>query len=196
MAIEEGPGEVTRLLLEVKAGDREAFDRLMPLIYNELRRVAARQIRREYQEITLSATALVHEAYLKLAGEAEVDWQSKAHFFAVAARAMRQILIDQARKRKAEKRGGERRRTSMTGKEPFLPVPLDELLELDDALDRLDTIDGRLRQVVEYRFFGGMTEEEIAQVLGVSARSVQRDWVKARAWLYKELYPDKEGADD
>jgi RNA polymerase sigma factor (TIGR02999 family) len=186
----EDPGDVTRLLKEARAGDREAFDYLMPLIYNELRRIAHRQLGREYHPITLNATGLVHEAYLKLVGQIEVDWQSRAHFLGVAARAMRQILIDQARKRNAEKRGGEWHRTTIAGKQLGFSVELEDLLGLDDALDRLGRLDERLRTVVEYRFFGGMTEKEIAEVLGVSERSVNRDWVKARAWLYKELYPE------
>ena len=185
-------GDVTRLLEEARAGDREAFDRLMPLIYSELRRIAYRQLGREYREITLNASGLVHEAYLKLVDQADVDWQSRAHFLAVASRAMRQILIDQARKRKAEKRGGEWYRTTIAGKQLGFSVELEDLLDLDEALDRLSELDERLRKVVEYRFFGGLTEAEIAEVLGVSERSVGRDWVKARAWLYKELYLDKQ----
>lgn len=182
------PGDVTRLLHQIRDGDQEALDRLIPLIYGELKRVARAVLRREVREQTLQATALVHEAYMKLADQARVDWQSRAHFYAVASRAMRQVLIDEARKRKAEKRGGEWRRTTLDGKPIGLPEASEELLELDEALDRLNEVDERLRKVVECRYFGGMTEEEIAEVLGVSKRSVQRDWVKARAWLYNELY--------
>jgi RNA polymerase sigma factor (TIGR02999 family) len=186
----ERAGNVTRLLLEAQSGDRAALNRLLPLVYEELRRVAQRQMRRERPGHTLLTTGLVHEAYLKLVDEAQVEWQSRAHFFGIAARAMRQILVDHARRRGAEKRGGEWRRTTLADKRLGLGVPMEELLALDVALDRLDALDSRLREVVEYRFFAGMSEEEIGEVLGVSTRTVRRDWVKARAWLYKELYPE------
>lgn len=184
-------GDVTNLLRDARRGDRSAFDRLLPAVYDEMRNVARRQLRKERDGHTLFATALVHEAYLKLMGQAEVEWQDRAHFFGIAARAMRQILIDYARRRMAEKRGGAWQRTTFTNKDVGMEIPLDDLLALDEALDRLGELDERLRQVVEYRFFGGMTEEETATLLGVTPRTVQRDWVKARAWLYKELYPDK-----
>jgi len=183
-------GEVTRLLGQVRGGDRAAFDQLLPLVYDELRRIARGQLRRERREHTLFPTALVHEAYIKLIDQAAVDWQGKAHFLGVAARCMRQILVDYARRRNAEKRGGDWARTTLTHRDLGIDVPLEELVTLDAALDRLDQLDSRLRQVVEYRFFAGMTEDEIAEVLGVSTRTVQRDWLKARAWLYKELYPE------
>jgi RNA polymerase sigma factor (TIGR02999 family) len=186
----ERAGNVTRLLLEAQSGDRAALNRLLPLVYEELRRVAQRQMRRERPGHTLLTTGLVHEAYLKLVDEAEVEWQGRAHFFGIAARAMRQILVDHARRRGAEKRGGQWRRTTLADERLGLGVPMEELLALDVALDRLDALDSRLREVVEYRFFAGMSEEEIGEVLGVSTRTVRRDWVKARAWLYKELYPE------
>jgi RNA polymerase sigma factor (TIGR02999 family) len=186
----ERAGNVTQLLLEAQTGDRAALNRLLPLVYDELRRVAQRQMRRERPGHTLLTTGLVHEAYLKLVDEAQVEWQGRAHFFGIAARAMRQILVDHARRRGAEKRGGQWRRTTLADERLGLGVPMEELLALDLALDRLDALDPRLREVVEYRFFAGMNEEEIGEVLGVSARTVRRDWVKARAWLYKELYPE------
>jgi RNA polymerase sigma factor (TIGR02999 family) len=131
----------------------------------------------------------VNEAYLKLAGQVRESWKNRAHFLAIAARSMRQILVDHARRKKAEKRGGAWRRTTLGDKELAAEMTGDELLALDDALSALAQ---RQRQVVEFKFFGGMTEEDIAEVLGISARSVQRDWVKARAWLYRELYPGDE----
>jgi RNA polymerase sigma factor (TIGR02999 family) len=177
------------LLGQAGAGDRQAFDRLLPVIYQELRRVAARQLRRERPGHTLGVSGLVNEAYLKLLDQLQVDWQSREHFYSVAARAMRQILIDYARKRQAGKRGGEWSRTSIENKQLGFDSPLEELLAVEEALERLDKIDARLRRLVEYRFYCGLTEEETAELLKVTVRTVQRDWVKARAWLYKELYP-------
>ena len=180
---------VTRLLHAAREGDESAFDRLMPLVYDELRQVAGRQLRRERAVQAPRTTALVHELYLKLVDQAQIDWHGRAHFFTIAARAMRQILVDHARKRNAKKRGGDWQRTTLVDTLLVDDAHWEEVLALDDALDRLDAIDERMRKVVEYRFFGGMTEQEVADVLGISARTVQRDWVKARAWLYNELYP-------
>ena len=132
----------------------------------------------------------MHELYLKLIDQADVDWEGRSHFYGVAARAMRQILVDFARKRRTEKRGGAWRRTTLTNEHLGFEVNLAELLALDDALTNLGKADERQRQVVEMRFFGGMTVDEVAAVLDVSSRTVHRDWIKARAWLYSELYPD------
>ena len=187
-----GDGDVTQLLVMARDGDREAMNRLLPLVYAELRRVAERQLRGERQEHTLGASGLIHEAYLKLVDQMQVDWQSREHFFAISARAMRQVLIDYARRKNADKRGGDRQRTSLDGKDVSPEQRLDELLALDQALERLRGIDDRLRQIVEFRFFCGLTEQETADLLGVTPRTVQRDWVKARAWLYKELYPKRD----
>lgn len=181
------PGEVTRLLLDAREGDRGAFDRLYSLVYDELRRVAHRAMRGGRHDSALQTTGLVNEAYLKLIGHADTPWQNRAHFYGVAARAMKQILIDLARKRTARKRGGTWIRSTLASDHPGAELNVDELLALDEALGKLDD---RQRQVVDFRFFGGMTEPEIAEVLGVSERTVQRDWVKARAWLYRELYPE------
>ena len=161
----------------------------MSLAYEELRVLAKAQLRRG--QAPLRTTALVHEAYMKLGGNMEVDWGGRAHFFAIASRAMRQILIDHARRRNAKKRGGEWERTTLTSASLGIEVKWDDLIALDHALEHLDQIDGRCRQVVEYRFFGGMTEEEVAAVLDVSTRTVQRDWNKARAFLYRELYGEE-----
>jgi RNA polymerase sigma factor (TIGR02999 family) len=182
-------GDVTRLLLEVRDGSPAAFDRLMPLVYYDLREMAHKQLLRE-RKTALETTALVHELYLKLVDQMNVDWEGRSHFFGVAARAMRQILIDFARKRRTEKRGGAWRRTTLTNRHLGVEVNLDELLALDEALTSLAEADERQHQVVEMRFFGGMTVDEVAAVLGVSARTVHRDWTKARAWLYSELYPE------
>lgn len=186
-------GEVTRLLDHLRGGDRQAFDRLFPLVYKELRKIAARRLGGGRGDHTLAPTALVHEAYLKMLGQQGVAWQSRAHFFAIAARAMRQILIDHARRKHAVKRGGDLDPTTLTSNLLGIEMPLEELLALDQALDRLDSLDSRLRRMVELRFFAGLQEKEVAEVLGITTRTVQRDWVRARAWLYKELYGESAG---
>ncbi len=187
---EEPLGDVTRLLIEARDGDRSAFDRLLPAVYEGMREMADRQLRRERPGHTLHPTALVHEAYLKMVDQAKVPWEGRAHFYGIAARAMRQILIDHARRNSAEKRGGGWERTELKADGIGFDMANEDLLALDEALDRLDALSSRLREIVEYRFFAGMTEPEIAEILGVTDRTVQRDWAKARAWLYKELYPD------
>jgi RNA polymerase sigma factor (TIGR02999 family) len=186
------PGEVTRLLEAAEAGDSSALDRLVPLVYEDLRRVAHRQLDREGGGHTLQTTALIHEAYLKLAGGGSVSATSRAHFLAIAARAMRQVLVDYARRRKAAKRGGGVISVILGDEPQPADASAEDLLALDEALEQLDP---RQRQVIECRFFGGMEEKDIAVALGVSERTVRRDWVKARAWLYKSLYPDRLPAD-
>ena len=180
-----GPGEVTRLLNAAVEGDQEALDRLVPLVYDDLHRLAHRQLNREGGGHTLQTTGLVHEAYMKLAG-GKVNAASRSHFLAIAARAMRQVLVDYARRRKAEKRGSGVAAVTLNDGEQGVDVSPDDLLVLDEVLDQLEP---RQRQVVELRFFGGMEEKDIAEALGISERTVRRDWVKARAWLYKALYP-------
>ena len=184
----EQAGDVTRLLRAVGGGQTNALDDLMPLVYGELKRVAERQIRRERPGHSLGASGLVNEAFLKLVDQAQVDWQCRQHFFGVAARAMRQVLVDYARKRNAEKRGGDWNRTSLDENGIGFQTPLADLLALDQALNRLDQISSRMRQVVEYRYYCGLSEDETAELLGVTKRTIQREWAKARAWLYKELY--------
>jgi len=180
-------GEVTRLLRAAQGGEAAALDRLVPLVYDDLRRLARRQLGREYVERTLNPTALVHESYLKLGGGAMVA-RDRAHFLALAARAMRQVLVDHARERKADKRGGGSwERTTLTDGASVGELDPDGLLLLDEALAKLEP---RQRQIVECRFFGGMEEVEIAAALGVSERTVQRDWVKARARIYSYVYPE------
>ena len=183
-------GDVTQLLQAVREGDPAALDRLVPLVYDELRALARRELYREQQGHTLHATALVHEAYLKLAGSG-MPASDRAHFLAIAARAMRQVLVDHARRRKAVKRGGDMVCTTLTdsgGQVEFRP---DELIALDEALEKLEP---RQREIVEFRFFAGLEEKEIAEVLGISDRTVRREWVKARAWLYRSMYPDGPGS--
>jgi len=177
--------DVTALLAAARGGDDGALERLLPVVYADLRAVAEREMRREAAGHTLQPTALVHEAYLRLAGAAE-SAGDRTHFLAIAARAMRQVLVDHARRRDAAKRGGGAPPVTLTDAVGAGPLDLDELLALDRALD---TLDPRQRQVVECRFFAGMEESEIATALGLSERTVRRDWAKARAWLYRELYP-------
>lgn len=179
--------EIGRLLDGARDGNREALDRIVSLLYDELRELARRQLRRERPGHTLGATGLVHEAWARLAG-ANVPAQDRSHFLALAARAMRQVLVDHARRNMAHKRGGSWKRTTL-GDRLGSAESLDpeEIIALDAALESLEP---RQRQVVECRFFGGMEEKEIAAVLGVTERTVRRDWVKARAWLYRELYGD------
>jgi RNA polymerase sigma-70 factor, ECF subfamily len=183
------PGEVTRLLEAAVAGDQEALDRLVPLVYEDLRRVAHRQLDREGGGHTLQTTALIHEAYLKLASGGSVSATSRTHFLALAARAMRQVLVDYARRRKAAKRGGGVISVTLGDEPQPTDTSADDLLALNEALEQLEP---RQRQVIECRFFGGMEEKDIAAVLGVSERTVRRDWVKARAWLYQALYPTQD----
>ena len=185
----QGPedcGEVTHLLEALRKGDEKARSALASLVYSGLHEIAERLMARERPEHTLQATALVHEAYLKLAGQ-ETSWQNRAHFFAVASQVMRRILVDYARSHRALKRGGL---FHLTGLED-VPAPGDthseKFIALDEALSRLSEWDLRQSQVVEMRFFGGLTEEEIAHVLGTSVRTVKRDWSLAKAWLYSQL---------
>jgi len=179
--------DITGLLLAWRAGDRHAVDRLFPLVYDELRRIAHRQLGRERPDHTLGTTALVHEAYLKLVDQSRAQLTDRAHFFAVAARAMRRILVDYARRHRALKRGGAPARVSLDDATLVADQRADTLVALDDALTRLTDVDERLSGVVECRFFGGLTEEETAEALGVTARTVRRDWVKAKGWLSQAL---------
>jgi len=178
-------GEVTQLLHAARGGDRDAMNRIVPLVYEDLRAIASRKLRREGRERTMRPTSLVHETYMKLSSRAVLRAGDRAHLLAIAARAMRQVLVDDVRRRSAAKRGGEFECTTFDDQVRLADVGADEMLALNDALDKLEP---RQRQIVECRFFGGMEEEEIAESLGVSARTVRRDWVKARAWLYRALY--------
>lgn len=181
------PGDVTLLLEELRHGNRQAEEVLIPLVYRELRRIAAWHLQQEAPDHTLQPTALVHEAYLKLTRIDGIDWQNRSHFFAVAAKLMRHILVDHARNQKAMKRGDGQ--TVLNIDDVFVAERSKgpDILALDEALERLSKLDERQGRIVELRFFSGMTEEETGQVLGVSARTVKRDWRIAKAWLYNEL---------
>ena len=185
---EPSPPDVTRLLLDWSRGDRTALDRLMPLVYDELRALAARSLRSERSAHTLQGTALVHEAYLKLVDQRQVRWQDRAHFFAVAAQVMRRILVDHARRHGAAKRGGGVAALALEDVAlAAAPGPTVDWVALDRALDRLATLDSRQARIVELRFFGGLTIEETAEVLRVSPATVKNEWSLARAWLHREL---------
>ena len=192
MAGELESADVTVLLTRLKEGDRAAYDELMPTVYDQLRRIARRQISRLGGSETLSTTALVNEAFLKLSESRSQSWEDRVHFFAVAANAMRHILVDYARKRNALKRGGPQRPLSLDDAQVAIKDQAETVVILDDALTKLAKLNPRLTQVVECRFFGGLTENETASALGVTARTVRRDWVKARAWLYREMKVDPE----
>ena len=191
------PQPITDALTALREGEPGAMDRLVALVYEELGRIARRQLRQEATGHTLSTTALVHEAYLRLVDQTRVQWVDRAHFFSVAARCMRRVLVDHARRHRAMRRGGVDRRNvslSLLGATDAAALAAAEradiLVAMDEALDRLAVLDARQARVVECRFFGGMTEEEVAAALGVTPRTVARDWVKARGWLHQELRGD------
>ena len=179
--------EITRLLLEMREGNPEAAPNLIPLVYDQLRRTARSLLRNERGDHTLQPTALVNDALMRLIGKECLEWQSRAQFFAVSSKIMRHILIDHARAHGADKRGGELQKISLDNVFAYEWRQADSFLSLNEALDRLQEFDPRLCSVVEMRFFAGMTEEEISDVLKVSVRTVKRDWQFARDWLYREM---------
>ena len=181
--------DVTGLLLSWRQGDAEALDRLVPLVYDELRRVARRHLRREQPGHALQATALVHEVYLRLVDVDRLPLKSRTHFFAVAAKLMRQILVDHARRQHANKRGGGATMVSLDDVSPAAQPPSVDVLALDQALEALSTIDIQQGNVVELRFFAGLNIDEAAEALGVSPATVEREWALAKAWLYRRLSP-------
>lgn len=183
----DAQNDITQLLLDLSGGHRAAVDALMPLVYEKLHAMAQRQLRGERAGHTLNATALVHEAYLKLSDQRRVTWQNRAHFLAVAAQAMRRILINYAHSRLAEKRGGGQPLVTFNEQAGHREARAEELVALDEALSELATLNERQGKVVEYQFFGGLKHEEIAEVLGVSVPTVRRDWRLARAWLSRQL---------
>lgn len=178
---------ITQLLIKVREGNRDAYNRLFPKVYDQLRKIAGQQLQKEFGNRTLQKTSLVHEVYIKLINESEIDWKDRAHFYAIAARSMRQILIDYARKRKANKRGGDQQHITFNEEQIDLDRHAEQLIEMNDLIKKLAEYDKRKSRVVEMRFFGGMTIREIAAILEISTRTVDRDWLKAKAWLHKEL---------
>jgi RNA polymerase sigma factor (TIGR02999 family) len=181
-----GVSSITELLGDLRAGRREAFDQMLPLVYAQLRRAARRELAVRPSD-SLSTTALVHELYLKFSRSERADWRDRAHFLGVAAVAMRHILVDRARRRTAEKRGGPTRHVTLDDDLTAADTQAESLLELHEALDDLAKLDERLARVVECRFFGGMTEQETADALDIAVRTVRRDWIKARGLLYQAL---------
>ena len=179
--------EVTELLLAWSAGDQAALDRLVPLVYDELHRLAKSYMRKERAGQTLQTTALIHEAYLRLIDASQVKWQNRAHFFGVAAHLMRQILVRAARERGAQKRGGDARQVGLDEALLVSPAKDEDLVAIDEALSALAEVDGRKAKVVEMRFFGGLTEEETAFALRISPETVRRDWRMARSWLRRKM---------
>lgn len=179
--------DITGLLLAWRGGDQQAFDQLVPIVYEELRRIARRYIDRESTGHPLQATALVHEAYLRLIDASHVHWQSRAHFFGVSANLMRRILVDHARSHNYLKHGGHAQHVSLDGDELLSPARAPDLVALDEALDRLAALDARKSRVVELRFFVGLTVEETGEVLQLSVRTVLSDWSFAKSWLLREL---------
>ncbi len=178
---------IVDMVQRVRAGDRAEFDRLFAAVYDELRRIARSHLRRRTPGQTLETTALIHEAYLRMVDQTKAEWRDRAHFFGYASRAMRTIVVDHARRRTAGKRGGRQLHFSLDDQDIPLENQGDFVVALDEALGRLSTVSERLARTVECRFFGGMTEEEIAVALEVSDRTVRRDWLKAKAWLLVEL---------
>lgn len=183
----ESPATITQLLIRWSDGDKDALDELAPQVYSELRRLAKHYLRQERPDHTLQASDLVHEAYLRLVKEEEIDWQNRAHFFGIAAVRMRHILVEHARSRQAAKRGGGEYRLSLSEANGMAVERDINLLALDDALRRLEELDPQKTRIVELRYFGGMTIEETAEVLKLSPATIKRDWSMARAWLRSEI---------
>ena len=188
--------ELTELLLDWQQGDRSALERLTPLVYDELRRIAHSYMQRERNGHTLETTALVNEAYLRLAGQQNIDWQSRAHFFAVTAQVMRHILIDHARRRQYTKHGGDLQQVDLDEASLMSRERAAELVALDEALDEFAKLDPRKSRVVELRYFGGLSLEETAEVLQISLMTVRRDWRAAKAWLFRRMREEGGGMKD
>ena len=181
------PHEVTQLLAQLSGGDERAADRLLPAVFDEFRALAASYMSREGRDHTFQPTALVNEAYLRLVDQKLTDWRGRSHFFAIGAQAMRRILVDHARAKKREKRGGNAQRVALHEDIALSPGRDEDVLAVHDALEKLATLDARQARIVELRFFAGLSVEEVAEVLGVSKRTVESDWTMVRAWLRKEL---------
>jgi RNA polymerase sigma factor (TIGR02999 family) len=183
----QSPEEITRLLQAWRNGNRDALDKLMPIVYDELRQIAHRYIRRQAAGQTLQTTAVVHEAYIRLAGQDDVAWQNRAHFYGVCAQVMRGLLVDRARARGAAKRGGGQYKVSVVDDLASKSNSDIDVVALDEALERLAAIDPRKARIVELRYFGGLTVEETGSFLELSPITIKREWLKAKAWLYNEL---------
>lgn len=181
------PPQITQLLLAWRNGESKALDELMPLVHRELKRIARNFMRRQNAGHTLQTTALVNEAYVRLIDSDKVNWQDRSHFFAISAQLMRRVLVDAARRRNSAKRGGERVQVTLADDVKTAKANQADVVAIDDALKRLAKLNQRQCQIVELRYFGGLTEDEIAETLNISSRTVRRDWNLARAWLYREL---------
>ncbi|MCX6587110.1 MAG: sigma-70 family RNA polymerase sigma factor [Acidobacteria bacterium] len=179
--------EVTQLLANLRKGQHQAHEQLFPIVYNELRKIAANYMRRERTDHTLQATALVHEAYMQLVDQTRVTWQNRAHFFGVAAQLMRRILVDHARSQNALKRGGDAQKISLDDSVGLAAGPPVAFDELDEALNRLHELDPNQAKIIELRFFGGLTVEEVSEVIGLSTATIEREWRMAKAWLHNQL---------
>jgi RNA polymerase sigma factor (TIGR02999 family) len=183
--------EITLLLNDYSNGNKDSLNRLLPVVYKELRKLASRYLRKEYSSRTIQTTELVHEAYMRLFGDSEVSIHNRAHFFGIAANSMRQILVDYARKKSAAKRGGGFTRVSLIEDIIIIDNDSDKIIIIDEALKKLALIDNRLCSIVELRFFTGLSIEETAEVMGISVSTVKREWNIAKAWLYRELEDNK-----
>jgi RNA polymerase sigma factor (TIGR02999 family) len=179
--------EVTQLLADLRTGQHQAHEQLFPIVYSELRKIAANYMRRERTDHTLQATALVHEAYMQLVDQTRVTWQNRAHFFGVAAQLMRRILVDHARSQNALKRGGDAQKISLDDSVGLAAGPPVAFDELDEALNRLHELDPNQAKIIELRFFGGLTVEEVSEVIGLSTATIEREWRMAKAWLHNQL---------
>ena len=187
------PADVTSLLNKLAAGDQEAAAQLVPLVYEELRHLAARRLRQERPDHTLQATALVHEAYVKLAAQRDAKWQNRAQFFGVASQVMRRILVDYARGQQRVRRGGKQQKVSLDDVLLVSPDRTEEVLTVHESLSRLERLDARQARIVELRYFGGLTVEEVAEVVGISTKTVMRELNVAKAWLYGDLKERRAG---
>ena len=185
--------QITRLIQEASAGDAQAAEQLMPLVYEELRQVAGNYLRREHPGHSWDSTELVDEAYLKLVDQTRVDWKGKSHFIAIAATIMRRLLVDHARGKMREKRGGDRQRVYLADHVKISQTNDEDLLAVNDAIEKLTELDPDQAKIVELRFFGGLKMDEVAEVLGISKRTVEREWTMIRAWLRRELGQESTG---
>lgn len=179
--------EITQLLKDIQQGSEKAYNDLFPLIYEELKKLAFSKLKKEHADMTISKTELVHEVYIKMINQEAVEFENRNHFLAIASRCMRQILIDHARKRKAEKRGGEKKDVTYIDEILKVQEEASKLIDIDQKIEELSDLNERLARIIEMKFFGEMTMQAIADVLEISERTVKRDWAKARGWLYKEL---------